>query len=124
MTKPSYVRFETPKELVDKAYEAVELASDTGKVCRGTNEVTKHVDRGEAHLVVIAEDVSPPEVVAHLPILCEEKKVPYLYVPSKQELGVASGLKKPTASVSILDAGAGKELLAEIVSGIESLRKK
>jgi large subunit ribosomal protein L7Ae len=124
MPKPVYVRFETPKELVEKAYQVAELASDTGKVCKGTNEVTKRVDRGEAQLVIIAEDVTPPEVVAHLPILCDEKRIPYLYVPNKQELGVSSGLKKPTASISIVDAGAGKELLAEIVTAIEPLRKK
>lgn len=123
MSRQIYVKFETPKETVEKLYQLVELASDTGKVSRGTNEVTKKVDRSEAQFVIMAEDVNPPEVVAHLPLLCEEKNIPYAYVPNKQELGVAAGLKKPTASVSIVDPGAGKTLLSEVISSIESLKK-
>src|SRR3989304_138101 len=92
MTKPMYVRFETPKELVDKTYQAVELVRDSGKLRKGTNEVTKLVERGDAQFVVMAEDVQPEEVLAHMPLLCEEKGIPYAYVPSKQELGVAAGL--------------------------------
>jgi large subunit ribosomal protein L7Ae len=108
---------------VEKVYQLVELASDTGKVSRGTNEVTKKVERGDAALVVLAEDVAPPEIVAHLPILCEEKNVSFAYVPSKQELGVVSGLKKPTASVAVQDAGTAKAMLAEIVDAVAKLRK-
>src|SRR2546426_763625 len=92
MAKPMYVRFEMPKELVDKTYQSIELAKETGKVRKGTNEVTKLVERGEAQFVVMAEDVQPEEILAHMPLLCEEKGVPYAYVPSKQELGVAVGL--------------------------------
>src|SRR3989442_1532964 len=102
MPKPMYVRFEMPKELVDKTYQSIELAKETGKVRKGTNEVTKLVERGEAQFVVMAEDVQPEEILAHMPLLCEEKGVPYAYVPSKQELGVAVGLGKATASIAIL----------------------
>ena len=123
MAKAIYVRFEMPTELVEKVYQLVELASDTGKVARGTNEVTKKVERGDAQLVVMAEDVAPAEIVAHLPILCEEKNVSFAYVPSKQELGVVSGLKKPTASVSIGDAGTAKSILAEIIDAVSKLKK-
>src|SRR5579875_465286 len=62
--KPSYVKFETPKELVEAVYEAVRQARQTGKVKKGTNETTKAIERGVAKLVVVAEDVEPPEVVA------------------------------------------------------------
>jgi len=65
--KPIYVRFEVPKELANQVYEAVEKARDTGKVRKGVNETTKAIERGEAKLVVIAEDVDPAEIVAHLP---------------------------------------------------------
>src|SRR3970040_2508477 len=99
MAKTIYGRFETPKELIDKAYQVVELARDSGKIRKGTNEVTKLVERGEAALVVMAEDVQPEEILAHMPLLCEAKAVPYGYVPSKQELGVAVGLGKATAAV-------------------------
>ena len=123
MAKPIYVRFEVPKELADKAYEAIERARDTGKIKRGTNEVTKAVERKQAKLVLIAEDVDPPEVVAHLPPLCDEKGVPYVYVPSKQELGAASGIEVAAASAAILEPGEATELVDEIIQRIKELKK-
>jgi large subunit ribosomal protein L7Ae len=77
-----------------------------------------------AKLVVIAEDVDPEEIVMHLPILCEEKKVSYVYVPSKLELGKASGIDVAAASVAIIDPGEGKDLLSEIIDSIEKLKAK
>jgi large subunit ribosomal protein L7Ae len=118
-----YVRFEVPKDLQDKVYELVEAARDTGKVKKGTNEVTKLVERGEALMVVIAEDVQPPEIMAHMPLLCEERSIPYAYVASKAELGNASGLEKPTASVAILDIGKGKSLMESVVEQLNKLKK-
>jgi large subunit ribosomal protein L7Ae len=123
VAKPIYVRFEAPKELADKTYQVVELARDSGKVRKGTNEVTKIVERGEAALVVMAEDVQPEEILAHMPLLCEEKAIPYAYVPSKQELGVACGLGKATASVAVTDAGRGKPVLDELVSKLRQIKK-
>ncbi len=123
MAKPIYVRFEVPKDLTDKAYQVVEVAKESGKIRKGTNEVTKLVERGEAQLVVMAEDVQPEEILAHMPILCEEKDIPYAYVPSKQELGVASGLGKATASVAVLDAGKAKPMLDDLVGKIRGLKK-
>ena len=52
MAKPSYVKFEVPQELAEKALEAVEVARDTGRIRKGTNETTKAVERGQAKLVV------------------------------------------------------------------------
>ncbi|MCK4266913.1 MAG: 50S ribosomal protein L7Ae [Thermoplasmata archaeon] len=123
MAKPMYVRFETPKELTDKIYQVVELARDTGKVRKGTNEVTKLVERGTSKFVVMAEDVQPEEILAHMPLLCEEKNIPYAYVPSKQELGVACGLEKPTASVAIMELGKGKGLMDELAPKLKTLKK-
>ncbi|MDD1767280.1 MAG: 50S ribosomal protein L7Ae [Methanomassiliicoccales archaeon] len=123
MAKPIYVRFEMPKELQDKAYEIVEIARDTGKVKKGSNEVTKLVERGEAVLVVMAEDVQPPEILAHLPLLCEERNIAYAYVPSKAELGNASGLEKPTAAVAVVDIGKGKPLLENLNEQVKKLKK-
>ena len=114
---PMYVRFETPKELVDKVYQLAEFARDTGKIRKGTNEVTKLVERGSAKFVIMSEDVSPEE------ILCEEKGIAYGYVPSKQELGVACGLEKSTASVAIMDAGKGKPLMEELTGKLAALKK-
>ncbi len=123
MAKPVYVKFEMPKELADKVYELVELARDGGKIRKGTNEVTKLVERGETQMVVMAEDVSPPEILMHMPALCEERSVPYAYVPSKSELGNASGLEKPTAALAVIDAGKGKPLLDELAEKLKALRK-
>ncbi|RLI25323.1 MAG: 50S ribosomal protein L7ae [Candidatus Hecatellales archaeon] len=123
MSKPFYVRFEVPKELAEAAYEALRIAKDTGKIRRGTNETTKSVERGQAKLVIIAEDVDPPEVVAHLPLLCEERKVPYVYVPSKERLGEAAGIEVRAASAAILEPGEAKEMVEEIVRKVENLRK-
>ena len=123
MAKAMYVRFEMPEDLIDKTYQIVELARDSGKVRKGTNEVTKIVERGEAVFVVMAEDVDPQEILAHMPLLCEEKGIPYAYVPSKQELGVASGLGKATASVSVTDPGKGKPMMAEMVKKLKGLTK-
>ena len=123
MAKPIFVRFEMPKELQDKAYEIVEVARDSGKVKKGSNEVTKLIERGEAILVVMAEDVQPPEILAHIPLLCEERNIPYAYVPSKAELGNASGLEKPTAAVAVVDIGNGKPLLEYLNEQVKKLKK-
>ncbi|RLF28246.1 MAG: 50S ribosomal protein L7ae [Thermoplasmata archaeon] len=121
---PMYVRFKTPKELQDLAYDLVEKARDTGKICKGTNETTKHVERGQAKLVVMAEDVSPEEILAHMPVLCEEKNIPYTYVPSKEELGNAAGLNVPTAAVAIINPGKEKDGIENIVKKIEAVKSQ
>ena len=123
MAKPIYVRFEVPKELADKVYEAVEGARGTGKLRKGTNETTKAVERKRAVLVVIAEDVEPPEIVAHLPALCDEKGIPYIYVPSKRELGAAAGIDVGAAAVTIAEAGEAAAIVKEIVERIRELKK-
>lgn len=120
--KPYYVKFETPKELVEAVFEALRQARSTGKVKKGTNETTKAVERGIAKLVIIAEDVDPPEVVAHLPLLCDERKVPYLYVPSKKELGEALGIDVAAASACIVEPGDAQSLLEQIISGLSKVR--
>ncbi|WP_400148812.1 50S ribosomal protein L7Ae [Candidatus Methanarcanum hacksteinii] len=117
-----FVKFETPKELSDKAYNLAEMARDGGKIKKGTNEVTKAVERGEAAVVIMAVDVEPPEILAHMPALCEERGVPYVYVPAKVELGNAIGLEKPTASIAIVDVGKGKALCDEIVEAVKALK--
>ncbi|MEM2249714.1 MAG: 50S ribosomal protein L7Ae [Candidatus Bathyarchaeia archaeon] len=123
MSKPFYVKFEVPKEVADAAYEALQIAAKTGTVRKGTNETTKAVERGQAKLVVIAEDVDPPEVVAHLPLLCEERKIPYVYVPSKEKLGDAVGIDVSAASACIINEGDAGGLVKEIIKRIEQIRK-
>ena len=123
MAKAIYVKFEVSQEIADKASEALEIARDTGKVGKGTKEVTKAIERGNALLVLIAEDIDPPEIAAHLPVLAEEKDTPYVYIPTKDELGEAAGLNVGTASAVILDAGEAEELVNEVVEKVEELKK-
>jgi large subunit ribosomal protein L7Ae len=123
MARPIYVRFETPDDLAEKALQLVQVASETGKVRIGTNEVTKSSERAEAKLVVMAEDVDPVEILVHIPMLCEEKRIPYVYVPKKQRLGQSAGLSKSAASVAIVEAGEGKGLLEELSGAFTNLRK-
>ncbi|MEM3586651.1 MAG: 50S ribosomal protein L7Ae [Candidatus Jordarchaeaceae archaeon] len=122
MSKPFYVRFQVPEELAKKALQALEVARDTGKIKRGTNETTKAVERGQAKLVMLAEDVDPPEIVAHLPLLCEEKKIPYIYVPSKKQIGTAAGIDVPSAAVSIIDPGNARDLVEDIAKKLSELK--
>ncbi|MGA1866811.1 MAG: 50S ribosomal protein L7Ae [Thermoplasmatota archaeon] len=119
-----FVRFEMPKDLVESVYEAVELARDTGKLKKGANEVTKTIERSKARLVVIAEDTSPQEILMHIPFLCDEKGIPFAYVPSKQELGNTASLKVPTTAVAIIQPGKGKVLVETISKKLQELNKK
>ena len=123
MARPIYIRFETPAEIADKALQLVQIAHETGKVRVGTNEVTKASERVEAKLVVMAEDVDPIEILAHIPMLCEEKRIPYVYVPKKQRLGQSAGLTKSAASVAVVDAGEGKGILDELAGAYSTLKK-
>ena len=123
MPMPFYVKFEIPEEVANATYEALQIATRTGSIRKGTNEATKAVERGQAKLVVIAEDVDPPEVVAHLPILCDERKIPYVFVPSRVRLGTAAGIDVQSASVCIVDTGEASDLVKEIVTRVQSLRK-
>ena len=123
MSKPFYVKLDIPKELSDVAYEALQVARDTGKIGRGTNETTKAVERGVAVLVYIAEDVEPPEVVAHLPILCEERQIPFIFVPNKYRLGESAGLNVGSAAVCIVDPGNAADLVKEIIVKLDTLKK-
>ncbi|MGA8710631.1 MAG: 50S ribosomal protein L7Ae [Thermoplasmata archaeon] len=123
MARPIYVRFETPSDLADKALQLVQVASETGKIRVGTNEVTKSSERSEAKLVIMAEDVDPVEILVHIPMLCEEKRIPYLYVPKKQRLGQSAGLSKSAASVAIVEAGEARTLLEELSAAFPTLKK-
>lgn len=89
-------------------YEIVEKARKTGKIEKGTNEVTKAIERGTAKMVVIAKDVEPREIVQHLPILCKEKNIPCEEVDSKEKLGISAGINVPCASIAVIDAGEAK----------------
>jgi large subunit ribosomal protein L7Ae len=122
MSKPYFSKFETPKEISDAAYEALRQAKQTGKVRKGTNETTKAIERGIAKLVIIAEDVQPPEVVAHLPLICDERQVPYVFVPTKANMAPALGIDVGAASACIVESGDAQPLIDQVVRAVEKLK--
>ena len=118
-----YVDFDVPADLEDDAIEALEVARDTGSVKKGTNETTKAVERGNAQLVFIAEDVSPEEVVMHLPEIAAEKDVPYIFVATQDDVGHAAGLQVGSAAAAIVDAGEAGDDVEAIADKVEELRE-
>jgi large subunit ribosomal protein L7Ae len=119
---PVYVDYDVPADLEDDALDALEVARDTGAVKKGTNETTKAVERGNADLVYIAEDVQPEEVVMHLPELSDEKDIPFVFVGQQDDLGHAAGLEVGSAAAAITDAGDAREDIDDMAEKIEELR--
>lgn len=116
-----YVDFDVPADLQEDAIEALEIARDTGSVRKGTNETTKAIERGNASLVYIAEDVSPEEIVMHLPELASEKEIPYLFVETQDDVGHAAGLEVGSAAAAIVDAGEASSQVEDIASKLADL---
>ena len=119
---PVYVNFDVPADLAEDALEALEVARDTGKVKKGTNETTKAIERGNADLVYVAEDVQPEEVVMHLPELSDEKNVPFLFVETQDDIGHAAGLEVGSAAAAITDPGDASADVEDIADKLEELR--
>ncbi|MFH1439558.1 MAG: ribosomal L7Ae/L30e/S12e/Gadd45 family protein [Candidatus Woesearchaeota archaeon] len=105
---------ETSKEMADKALEAIEIAKTSGKIKKGANEVTKAIERGTAKIVAYAADVTPPEIVMHLPLLCKEKGIKCFKIATKEELGTAAGLQVGTTAVAVINEGDGKVLIKDL----------
>ncbi|AAS50656.1 ABL115Wp [Eremothecium gossypii ATCC 10895] len=109
---PAVLSFAKPlasKKLNKKVLKTVKKASKAKNVKRGVKEVVKALRKGEKGLVVIAGDISPPDVISHLPVLCEDQSVPYIFVPSKQDLGSAGATKRPTSVVFIVPGSSKKK---------------
>jgi large subunit ribosomal protein L7Ae len=93
-------------------YTIVEKARKTGKIEKGTNEVTKAIERGTAKLVVAAADVDPKEITKHLAILCKEKGVKFGEVDSKEKLGISAGISVKCSSVAVIETGDAEKDIA------------
>lgn len=117
-----YVTYDVPAELAESALEALEVARDTGRIKKGTNEVTKAVERGNAKLVLIAEDVQPEEVVMHLPELATERGIPVVFIETQDEIGHAAGLEVGSAAAAITDAGEAGSDIDDIDETIDDLQ--
>mmetsp|Transcript_23433 Transcript_23433/g.26279 ORF Transcript_23433/g.26279 Transcript_23433/m.26279 type:complete len:190 (-) Transcript_23433:24-593(-) len=91
------------KKSTKKAHKLVKKAASSKRIRRGVKEVVKGLRKGETGLCILAGDIYPLDVYSFLPILLEEKDIPYLFVPSKQDLGAAACTKRPTSVVLIKD---------------------
>jgi len=118
----NYVTFEVSEEIQNKALEAVEAARESGKIKKGSNEATKAIERGIAQLVLIGGDVEPAEIVMHLGPLCDEKKIPYLFISKQNDIGTACGLEVGSAAAAIVKSGKAKETIDTIAAQIAALK--
>lgn len=98
--------------------DIVQQASNYKQLKKGANEATKTLNRGISELIIMAADTEPLEILLHLPLLCEDKNVPYVFVPSKVALGRACGVSRPVVSCSILSNESSQ--LAPQIQGIRN----
>ena len=121
---PNYVDIEVSNEVVAKTYEALQLARQSGRIRKGANEVTKSVERGLASFVVVATDVTPEEIVMHIPMLCKQKNIAYSFVPSKMDLGKSIGLNVPCTAIAVETAGGAAQAIKDISAKIGAPQKQ
>ncbi len=107
-----------------KLLEIIEIARTTGKISKGANEATKAIEKGNAKLIVYAEDVTPKEIIMHLPLLCKEKNVLCFGISKKDDLGAAAGLPVATAAVAVLREGEAKAALDSLAKSEKKVESK
>ena len=121
----SYVKYKIPDDLKNDLKNALNTIAEArdSKIRKGMNEVTKAIERNLAKLVVMAEDVSPPEILFHVPLLCDEKKIPYAYLSTKKELGGAVRINVSSSAIAVENVGSGNDnVLSGIIKKLEVLR--
>ena len=122
----SYIKFKIPDKLKTQIKNALSDIADArdSKIRKGMNEVTKSIERSLAKIVIMAEDVSPPEILYHVPLLCEEKKIPYAYLSTKKNLGNAVKLNIGASAIAVENAGTGNEkTIADLLKQIEAIKE-
>ena len=98
-----HIEFETPQDVQEQVYEMVKSLGKDGKGRRkkGANEVTKSAERGTAQMGVMAENVNPGELLAHIPMICKEKEIPFIYVEAQAYLAEAAGMSTGTRTAAV-----------------------
>ncbi|OLL24120.1 H/ACA ribonucleoprotein complex subunit 2 [Neolecta irregularis DAH-3] len=112
------------KKLNKKLLKCVRKATKTKAVKRGVKEVVKALRKNEVGLVILAGDISPIDVISHIPVLCEDHNIPYIFTPSKEELGSAGQTKRPTSVVMIVKKSKKGENEGDWTESYEELRKE
>ena len=102
------------KKLHKRVFKLVGKAAASKSLKRGVKEVVKALRKGEKGLCIIAGDISPIDVISHIPGLCEDCSVPYIYVESKSDLGASAATKRPTSVVLISASKKGGEKEKEL----------
>ncbi|MBI5553339.1 MAG: 50S ribosomal protein L7ae [Candidatus Diapherotrites archaeon] len=118
-----FVKFSVPSEVEKSQAEFLEKIRKRGKIRVGANEVTKAIERQRAKAVFIAEDVTPPELVMHLPILCREKNIPFSYFKTRESLGKAGGIQVATSALAVVDEADMKKELEALLKRIGEIQK-
>jgi U4/U6 small nuclear ribonucleoprotein SNU13 len=111
-----------PNDLTEKILDVVQQASHYKQLRKGANEATKTLNRGISEFIVMAADAEPLEILLHLPLLCEDKNVPYVFVPSKTALGRACGVSRPVIAASVT-SNEGSDLKSSILNLKISIEK-
>ncbi|KAM6907656.1 H/ACA ribonucleoprotein complex subunit 2-like protein [Xenentodon cancila] len=111
------------KKLSKKLYKCVKKAAKVKNIRRGVKEVQKFINKGEKGIVVLAGDTLPIDVYCHLPLMCEDRSLPYAYIPSKVDLGSSAGSKRPTCVILIKPHQDYQEAYDECLEEVSSLPK-
>ena len=123
-----HIAFETPKDIQEQVYELVKAIGKDGrgKIKKGANEVTKAAERGIASMIVMAENVNPGELLAHVPMISKEKGIPFIYVEDQGYLADSAGMTAGTrtAAVAVLDVDKeAQDIFNEVKGHYETLAK-
>ncbi|XP_031569833.1 NHP2-like protein 1 [Actinia tenebrosa] len=109
-------------QLTVSILDLLQQAVNYKQLRKGANEATKCLNRGVAEFIVMAADTEPLEILLHLPLLCEDKNVPYVFVRSKAALGRACGVTRPVIACAVT-ANEGSQLIPQIRSLQSSIEK-
>ncbi|KAF8821756.1 Prp31-15.5k-U4 Snrna Complex family protein [Cardiosporidium cionae] len=109
-------------EMTNTLLELVQQSNHYKQLKKGANEATKALNRGIAELVILAADVQPLEILLHLPLLCEDKNVPYVFVRNKVALGRACGVSRHVIACSVTSKE-GSILNAQISEAKETIEQ-
>ncbi|XP_053573007.1 H/ACA ribonucleoprotein complex subunit 2 [Bombina bombina] len=109
------------RKLTKKLYKCIKKATKEKNIRRGVKEVQKFINKGEKGIVVMAGDTLPVEVYCHIPVMCEDRSIPYTYVPSKSDLGAAAGSKRPTCVIMIKSHSDYQEAYDDCMEDVEAL---
>jgi len=117
------------EKVTKKVLKSVKKAAKNKTLKRGVKEVVKALRKsppgaatGIPGVVILAADISPMDVISHIPVLCEDHNVPYIFVNSRAELGAAGNTKRPTSVVMVSEARVGAKK-AEKIEGEEEFKE-